>query len=53
MHFIKNIRVCQKRAEAGFGTEVDHSAAIFCVREVTRVGVAKNTPAQGHELARA
>ena len=49
MGFIEHIRVSKKRAEAGFGAEVDCAAAILCTREIRRVGVAKNPPAEGDE----
>ena len=49
MDFIENIRVRQERAEAGFRAEIDRPAAVYGTREVCRIGVAKDPPAEGDE----
>lgn len=51
MDFIENIRVGEERAQAGVGAEQDRPASIHSVREIVRIGVAKDPSAQGDELA--
>ena len=50
MYFIEQIRVGQERAETGFCAEEDRPSLVFGVREIGRIGVLKNAPAQGDEL---
>jgi hypothetical protein len=52
MHFVKQIRISQKRLETGYGAEVDCSAAIFCLRKILRVCIAENPPAKRDEFMR-
>ncbi len=41
MDFIEDIRVGDKRAEAGFGAEVNRPAAILDARKIGRISVAE------------
>jgi hypothetical protein len=47
--FIEYIGIRQKRAQAGFGAEVDHPAAVLDARKVRWVRFAKDPPAEGDE----
>ena len=49
MDFIKNIRVGQEGAEAGFGAEIDGPAAILGAWKIGRVRVAEFSPTQSDE----
>jgi hypothetical protein len=49
MDFVENLRVGEEGAETGFGAKVDRPATILDSREVCRIGVAKDAPAQGNE----
>jgi hypothetical protein len=46
MDFIKHIRVSQKCAKAGLGAEIDCPAAVFDVRKISGVSIAKDPPAE-------
>lgn len=47
MDFVEEIRVSKERAETGFGAEIDRAAAILGAREVSRIGIAEDAPAEG------
>lgn len=47
MDFVENVRVCQERAEARLGAEMDRPAAVLGAREIGRVSVAKDPTAEG------
>jgi hypothetical protein len=49
MDFIKHVRVSEERAETGFSTEINGFAAILRAREIGRIRIAENPPAEGHE----
>lgn len=49
MDSIKDIRICQERAEAGVSAEINRPAAILHAREICRVGVAENPTAERDE----
>lgn len=50
MYLVKDVRVSQERAEAGFRTEQDRPAAILDARVVSGIGIAEDAAAQGDEL---
>ena len=50
MGFVERLRVGQECAEAGVCTEIDFPPAIFCVREVSRIGVVEYPSAECDEL---
>lgn len=47
MDFVENVRVCQERAEARLGAEMNRPAAVLGAREIGRVGVAEDPTAEG------
>ena len=49
MDFIENVWVRDERAEAGLSAKVDPPAAVFGTREIDRIRVAKDAPAEGDE----
>lgn len=49
MGFIEHLRICQKRAEAGFGAEIDGSAVMFHARKIGRIGIPKDSPTECDE----
>lgn len=49
MDFIEHLRICQKRAEAGFGAEIDGSAVMFHARKIGRIGIPKDAPTERDE----
>jgi len=49
MDFVEDIRVSQKRIVTGFGAEINRPASIYGAREIGRVRVAEDPPAQGDE----
>ncbi len=50
MDFIEDIRVSDKRAEAGFGAEVNRPTAILDARKIGRISVAEFSPAEADEV---
>ena len=46
MDFVEDIRVSEERAEAGVGAKVDRPAAIFDAREICRISIAEDAPAE-------
>ena len=52
MDFVEDIRVGKERAETGIGAKQDRPSAIFGTWIVRDVRVAKDSSAQGDELAR-
>lgn len=50
MDFVKQILIRQKRAKTGVRAEIDRPPFVFGTREIGRICVAKNAPAQGDEL---
>lgn len=49
MDFVENIWVREERAKAGLGAEVDRPAVVLATREIGRISIAKDTPAEGGE----
>lgn len=49
MNLVEDIRVSQKRAEAGFRAEIDGPAAIFDAREIVRISIAEFSSTEGDE----
>ena len=49
MDFVENVRVGEEGAETGFGAKIYRPAAIFDSREVCRIGVAEDAPAEGNK----
>ena len=49
MDFIEDLRVCEECAETGFCAEINCPAAIFCAREIGRIGVAEDPSAECDE----
>ncbi len=49
MSFVKGIWVGAEGVEAGLRAEIDRPAAIFEAREIGWIGIAKLSPAEGHE----
>lgn len=49
MDFVENIWVRQERTEAGFGAKINRPAAVLRAGEIRRVGIAKDSPAEGDE----
>ena len=52
MDFVEDIRVGKKRTETGIGAKQDRPSAIFGTWIVSGVRLAKDSSAQGDELAR-
>ncbi|HEX2993882.1 MAG TPA: hypothetical protein VHP14_03605 [Anaerolineales bacterium] len=52
MSFIEDVRVGAESVEAGLGAEIDRLAAIFEAREVSRVCLVEDPPAEGDETRR-
>ncbi len=53
MDFIEDFRVGKECTQAGVGAEVDNSASIFDAREILRVCIAEDPPAERDESPRA
>ena len=49
MDFVENLRFSEEGAETGFGAKIDRPATIPDPREVCRIGVAEDAPAEGNE----
>lgn len=49
MDFVENIRVCQERAETGFGAEIDRPAAVLNAREIGWIGITEAPSTEGDE----
>ncbi len=49
MDFIKDIRVGQERAKAGFGAEIDRPTTVSNAREISWVGIAEDPSTEGDE----
>ncbi len=49
MNFVEDVRIRQKRAEAGLGTEIDRPSAIFDAWKILRVRILKLAPAERNE----
>jgi hypothetical protein len=46
MDFIEHLRVREKRAETGLGTEIDRPAAVFHAWKIGRIGIPKDPPTE-------
>ena len=49
MDFVENVRVGEESAETGFRAKIDRPATILDSREVCRIGVAEDAPAECNE----
>ena len=49
MDFVENVGVGEERAETGICAEIDGPATIFDAREVCRIGVTEDAPAECDE----
>lgn len=49
MDLVKDIRVCEERAETGLRAEIDGPAMVFDARKIGGVGVLEDPPAERDE----
>jgi hypothetical protein len=52
MGFVENVRVSEKRAQAGIGAEQDRPSAIFGTREIGRDSISEYPSAETDEAIR-
>jgi hypothetical protein len=50
MDSVEDLWIGEERAETGFGAQIDCPAAILGAREISRIGIVKDSSAEGDEV---